>query len=160
MKTPKQWKSSAARKLNVQHTVEERFWSKVDIRGEDECWAWLAGKNKDGYGKVWVDGGMRLTNRVAYELTKESLGDRNACHECDMPSCCNPKHLFAGTRSDNMQDCVTKGRFGAGAANRKLLSSEIKLIRNSSMPLRYLAQLFEVDYSTVGRVKRGERYVS
>lgn len=31
-------------------------------------------------------------------------------HSCDRPLCVNPRHLTAGTRADNMQDCVRKGR--------------------------------------------------
>lgn len=28
----------------------ERFWTKVDVRGPDECWPWLAAIT-DGYGR-------------------------------------------------------------------------------------------------------------
>ena len=27
-----------------------RFWSKVDIRGDNECWPWTAYRNPSGYG--------------------------------------------------------------------------------------------------------------
>lgn len=32
------------------------------------------------------------------------------CHKCDVPSCCNPEHLFLGTFKDNSQDCANKAR--------------------------------------------------
>lgn len=35
-------------------------------------------------------------------------------HSCDNPRCINPKHLSLGTTSDNIKDCVSKGR-----ANRR-----------------------------------------
>jgi hypothetical protein len=31
-------------------TVQERFWSKVNIKSENECWEWIKFKNKKGYG--------------------------------------------------------------------------------------------------------------
>lgn len=34
-------------------TLLERFWIKVDQRGDDECWPWIAGKNSSGYGSFW-----------------------------------------------------------------------------------------------------------
>ena len=33
------------------------------------------------------------------------------CHTCDVTLCVNTDHLFLGTNSDNMQDCIKKGRF-------------------------------------------------
>ena len=32
------------------------------------------------------------------------------CHRCDNPPCCNVRHLFIGTRHDNVQDMILKGR--------------------------------------------------
>ena len=33
------------------------------------------------------------------------------CHNCDQPSCRQIEHIFLGSQSDNMKDCVNKGRF-------------------------------------------------
>jgi hypothetical protein len=34
-----------------------------------------------------------------------------ACHRCDNRLCVNEQHLFGGSHRDNIQDCITKGRF-------------------------------------------------
>ncbi|WP_434452948.1 HNH endonuclease signature motif containing protein [Lentzea sp. E54] len=39
-------------------------------------------------------------------------------HHCDTPSCCNPDHLYWGTQSENMQDCVRRGRYRAHNAEK------------------------------------------
>lgn len=156
MKTPKQWKKSAEGKKTHCLCVEERFWSKVDIRGEDECWPWLASVGASGYGKFGVEGRSARAHRVAYELVKGPLGDLFACHRCDIPACCNPKHLFAGTHLENMRDMSIKKRRAVG----NLLSSEAALIIRVNVPQYYLAQLFEVSPQTISDIKQGRRHVS
>ena len=44
--------------LNIQ--AEERFWSKVDGKTEDECWNWLANISGGGYGPL-VTGGQVIS---------------------------------------------------------------------------------------------------
>jgi hypothetical protein len=93
-------------------TVSERFWAKVDRRGPDECWPWLASTNRYGYGRLWVDTRQRPAPQVAWEIEHDApfpVG-MMACHTCDNPPCVNPAHIWPGTMRDNIQDALRKGR--------------------------------------------------
>jgi hypothetical protein len=111
----------------------ERFWAKVDIRGDDECWPWTAAvRNKrEGYGAFWLNGRHQPAPRVAMILSGTYIDGMQVCHRCDNPKCCNPKHLFLGTNLDNNQDKVLKGRhaFGSGNGNAKLTDAAVREIR-------------------------------
>jgi hypothetical protein len=88
-----------------------RFWAKIQVAGDDECWLWTGAKHRKGYGRFKVRGKLLLPHRIAYSLSnQDELIDLFICHRCDNPPCCNPNHLFLGTRSDNMKDCHRKGR--------------------------------------------------
>jgi hypothetical protein len=56
-------------------------------------------------------------------------------HKCDVPACVNPEHLFLGTQSDNVRDCVSKGRHRNGPVagekngNAKLTAEHVAEIR-------------------------------
>lgn len=100
--------------------LETRFWSKVDRRGADECWPWLAAvrRKDEGYGAFYVDGRHRPAPRVAWTLTHGPIAPGLVvCHRCDNPRCCNPAHLFLGTPQDNDADRVAKGRQARGSRN-------------------------------------------
>lgn len=95
---------------------DARFWEKVDVGGEDECWPWMAYRDKRGYGRFWHDGAMRKSHR--YSLSLSTGGDKgreyNCLHSCDNPPCCNPKHLNWGSHKDNSDDKVAKDRHYKG----------------------------------------------
>lgn len=102
-------------------TDAERFWEKVDRRGENECWPWKGGtkgRGKEKYGSAWFQGRNDLAHRVAWLLTHKKLPNMKDCdyrgpcvlHSCDFGLCCNPKHLFLGTHKHNMEDKVAKRR--------------------------------------------------
>lgn len=117
-------------------TPSERFWRQVRDADERGCRNWSGANNGVGYGVFNVDGQMYLATHVAWVLAGEDLGEEpNICHHCDNPSCVNPYHLFLGTRYDNMQDALLKGRmktpFGPGEGNQNSILSEpdIRLIR-------------------------------
>lgn len=110
--------STRPRRLNgtlLPIPIEDRFWSKVDRRGPDECWIWTAAKMGKGYGKVYYQGRLTGAHRVSYELANEPIGDGLfVCHRCDNPPCCNPAHLFLGTNAENAHDAASKGRMVNG----------------------------------------------
>lgn len=90
--------------------LPERFWTKVAVQ-PNGCWLWTSAKNPQGYGSFWKSGTHRLAHRVAYGALKGPIPDgSDVRHDCDNPPCVNPDHLRTGTRSDNMRDCVERGR--------------------------------------------------
>lgn len=76
------------------------------------CWLWIGATGPGGYGNFAVLNGIFTTShRFALQIAtgEEGIG-LEACHHCDVRPCVNPDHLFWGTRSENCQDVVRKGR--------------------------------------------------
>jgi len=100
------------RKLTV-----EGFWSRIDVRAPHSCWPWAVGaRHPFGYGVVL---GQRArvrihegAHRIAWSIaTRRHVPEGlHVLHRCDNPPCCNPAHLYVGTASDNVRDCVARGR--------------------------------------------------
>lgn len=86
----------------------KRFWEKVDKSGD--CWIWIAGTDKDGYG-VFNNNGYAKAHRFAYEITfGEIPKNKIICHHCDNPSCVNPNHIYLGTYKSNARDRQSRNR--------------------------------------------------
>lgn len=105
--------------------VTDRFWEKVNKRSSDECWPWLAMRDRHGYGHMKIgsysDGSRRrvIASRLSYEINIAPIPDGlSVCHKCDNPSCVNPSHLFLGTAQDNLLDASQKGRLRQPDPNR------------------------------------------
>lgn len=88
-----------------------RFWSHVTVGDADACWPWTAARNEKGYGVTGIPGRRTSkAHRVAYAVHHGDPGNLCVLHRCDNPPCCNPAHLFLGTRADNNRDMIGKGR--------------------------------------------------
>lgn len=88
------------------------------IPGKDGCIRWKASVGTDGYGQLWVGGKNYLAHRVSYFLHNNNIDNSLVVlHKCDTPRCVNPKHLFLGTKHDNSQDMLIKGRQARGELN-------------------------------------------
>jgi hypothetical protein len=160
-------------------SLEERFWSKVDRSGD--CWVWLAGTSKAGYGRIWVNEsqGRQLSregraiaqaHRVAWELTNGPIPDGlEVCHRCDNPPCVRPSHLFLGTHAENHADMVAKGRASGGSVQRfgedshvsKLVLADVeraKAMRASGQTYSSIARAFNISTSHAWRIVNGVRW--
>lgn len=142
-------------------SLSDRFWSKV-VRGKpNECWLWVAARDRLGYGTFHVGGPrkrntMRKAHRVAYELTHGAIGDDlKVLHSCDNPQCVNPAHLRAGTQKDNALDREERGRAAKGERHGgALLTLEaVHFIRQSTATQRDLAHRFCVSRQAIGDVR-------
>lgn len=90
----------------VAKNTADDFWSKVDIRAEDECWPWKEGTWSNGYGRYKQNYQSVRAHRVALVLFKGVPEDGGllALHSCHNRLCCNPYHLRWGTHKENMLD--------------------------------------------------------
>jgi len=96
----------------MRRTVEDRFWSKVDVRGESECWEWQASKGSHGYGQISFKGVMVEAHRIAWTISNgEPVPDgRWVLHTCGNLLCVNPKHLRLGDSRYNASEEMGKER--------------------------------------------------
>jgi hypothetical protein len=142
----------------------DRFHSKVAPEALTGCWIWIGAVKELGYGVIGLgtrEQGTAKAHRVAYQLYKGQIPDGlNVLHECDNPSCVNPAHLYAGTLSDNMRDCVKRKRLvtpnnrGERSTTRVLTKSQVDIIRTKQKTGRAYAADFGVSKSTVFAIWR------
>lgn len=148
--------------MSSRKTATERFWEKVDKRGPNDCWEWMAGGLKSGHGRIRAYGRMILCHRFSWELVNgpipEGEGYHGTCvlHKCDNPPCVNPAHLFLGTNNDNVQDKVKKNRHQKGitAGCVKLTEADVIAIRTDTRSARELAPIYGVCDVQIRSIRR------
>lgn len=127
------------------------------------CWIWDgACKGRDEaypavrVGKiVWRGHRLMLSLKIGRELQPAEL----ACHECDVPLCIAPNHLFLGTPLSNMRDMIEKGRARPPRGEMHWASklteeqiAEIKLLHKAGTTQTALGALFGVTQQTIGNI--------
>jgi hypothetical protein len=95
--------------------LAERFWAKVERRGPDDCWPWMAYRGTKGHGYIKVHDVPTPAHRVVLMMAGVDIPP--GCivhHKCGHPWCVNPAHLTvmdhaAHTRLHNIRGCGKHG---------------------------------------------------
>ena len=148
-------------------SLRERLEEKVDrSAGPTGCHLWQAATTK-GYGQimVWVDGRKRMkqAHRVAYELKHGTVPEHlDVCHRCDVRHCVNVRHLFVGTRRQNICDALDKGRMKGGRERHTgVLRAHLSAIRRrlkAGESASGIAKEFGVTVAAVSQIRAGRTY--
>lgn len=102
--------------MRTQQSIERdatRFMKFVLPEPNSGCWLWSGGVSGAGYGLFKLSNSRVMVgaHRWSYEHHIGLIPDGQcACHHCDNPNCVNPKHIFAGTYSQNFLDAGRKKR--------------------------------------------------
>lgn len=116
------------------------FWAQVDKSGD--CWVWIRGRTKAGYGELWDGTRVIHAHRHAWALENGPIPvGMYVCHSCDNPPCVRPEHLFLGTAADNNRDMRVKGRandVGRPPGRRVGWHPNAKLTLEQAMEIRRL----------------------
>lgn len=95
------------------------FWALMEhgkVVASGGCWLW--GRKRNGYGYGVLTGiperqiGENRAHRAAWSLwNEEPIPDGLiVLHSCDTPACVNPTHLRVGTKMENSQEMIQRGR--------------------------------------------------
>ena len=149
----------------------KRFWDKVDVKENNECWNWKAVKSGN-YGMFWYKNKMVLSHRMAYALEHNNLSIINhnknyhknnnnfecVLHHCDNPLCCNPNHMYIGNNKDNINDKVTRKRsqkmIGSLNGHSKITEQDVINIRKEYIPrknggLKTIAEKYGISVTNI-----------
>lgn len=140
----------------------EIIMDRVEIEPYSGCWIWTAGYfGKNGYGQ-WRIGSVKANahRAVYHHLVGPIPEGMHVCHKCDSPFCVNPRHMFLGTRVENMQDAAEKGRLSMNCS--KLSTGDVLEIRNRALfgneLQKEIARDFGIKQNNVSRIKLGRRF--
>lgn len=113
----------------------EKFWGKVDLKSNSECWNWKGRSNKlGGYGFTDLAGGRAvMCHRISMIIKTgfDTPAGMEVLHSCvGNKMCVNPNHLRYGSHFENMRECVSQGRNKAfpGSLNPSSKLSELDVV--------------------------------
>lgn len=145
----------------------ERFLRFVEKTGSG-CWLWSGARLKPPvmpYGMFRMSGKSHRAHRASYRFFVGEIPEgMDVCHSCDVPYCVAPKHLWLGTRAENIEDRDGKRRQARGTriANSKLTPEIVRVIREryakGDVSQATLAVEYEVRQCTISDLLRGRTW--
>lgn len=134
--------------------------------GPDQCWPYIGQIGPHGYGQLtWHYNGRSggLTASRAMGIASGIITERaqHCLHSCDNPPCCNPAHLRAGSRTENMKDARERGRrakrYRPHTRVKKLSDDDVRAIRSDPRDVFAIAKDFGVSNVTIYNIKARRR---
>lgn len=156
----------------------QRYWSKVNKNGPipqhrpelGPCWIWTVATCFGDYGQISGGFGRLVkSHRSSWVLHYGPIPTGMwVLHKCDVGRCVRPDHLFLGTRQDNINDMVRKGRQRSGDHNgikhgmHKLLEEDVLDIRKkfetNLWTQRELAAFFGISFQMIHLIVRRKNW--
>ncbi|PQA71673.1 HNH endonuclease [Brucella oryzae] len=146
----------------------DRLFDRTIPEPNSGCMIWLGAVNKDGYPSVGINSKTLLATRLvlSQKLGRPLMKSECACHKCDVPSCINPDHLWAGTHRENIDDRTRKSRAPGnsmpGSQNPSAILSEDNVLEIASltgtMMQREIAEIFGVSRATISDIQCGRKW--
>ncbi|HIE0523789.1 TPA: HNH endonuclease [Stenotrophomonas maltophilia] len=149
-------------------SVDARIAAKL-IRDSAGCLIWQGAKTVNGYGQVRLRSPANhsvLVHRWVYQRAHGGIpAGVDICHHCDNRACAELSHLFVGTRQENMDDMVAKGRspctqgeLSGKAVLKESDVQEMDSMRSFGATHAQIAKKFGVHSSHVSRILSGKRW--
>jgi hypothetical protein len=150
------------------NTIED-FYKNVAYNPETGCDEWIGALRKNGYGQFSYDGVKYLVHRLRYMFYYgfDSIPEGNdVCHTCDNRKCVTLDHLWVGTRQQNMDDMVYKGRsshlIGEKNGRSKLTKEKVCDMRynykQGGISQKELSDVFGVNKTTISNILNNKRW--
>lgn len=145
------------------------FWDRVTKGATDECWPWTGYVGPSGHGMTSLDSLPLYASRKAWILTHGPIRgglcvNHKSLKVCALQAiCCNPDHMYLGSRAENMVDRWTNtsaDERGAHGRPYVLTSEQMQRLwemRRNGGTLAACAKEFGVHRATVGRYITAQR---
>jgi len=149
----------------------QRFIAEAISSDTDDCIIYPFYRNSNGYGWMNTPSGTMGAHVYAAILAhgEKPTPKHEACHQCGNGrlGCVNPRHIYWGTRSDNVKDAYghgtmkgNRGRYGEKSASAKYSDAFIDEIRRAlerGEKQMAIAAKYDISQTHVSRIKNGAR---